>query len=112
MNGTIKYKGYIGNIEIDMKACRIGIKTIGLKKELSCYVTSTNDIQSAFETTIDNYIDDCKMRGVEPEKPKSDNNTICIRLKGEVMLQLEAEAKYRCVSKNAIINMILRERYS
>ena len=68
--GYLHHKGYNGSVEYSEEdKCLYG-KIIGLKNSLILYEgTSLDELKSDFEAGVENYLDRCKRKGVEPEKP-------------------------------------------
>lgn len=71
--GTLKYKGYIGSVNYsDEDKCLYG-KVMGLPSNILISYEGDNvrELQEDFSTAIDDYIDDCEKKGIEPQKTYS-----------------------------------------
>ncbi|MGH2411593.1 MAG: type II toxin-antitoxin system HicB family antitoxin, partial [Chloroflexota bacterium] len=66
-----------------------------------------SNLQHAFEEAIEDYLDDCKEGGVEPDKPRS--GTILVRTTPEMHRQVADAAQRTGMSINAWIEGALRE---
>ena len=68
--GLLKYKGYSGSVEFSAEDnCLFG-KVQGLHKATILYEgNSVDELRKDFEEGVDSYLEGCKERGVQPEKP-------------------------------------------
>ncbi len=70
MSNTIKYKGYVGSVEISEEDHTFTGKVLGLKKSLIMYEGKTlQELTEDFCGSIDDYLEYCNADGIEPEKP-------------------------------------------
>lgn len=87
---VLKYKGFEGNVEIDLErnVCRGKILFI---KDLIIYESeSISGIKVAFEEAVDDYIETCSDLGIEPEKP----------LKGVFQIRISPELHKECIIRS------------
>lgn len=107
--GTLKYKGYSGNVEYSEEdGCLYG-KVIGMNKDLISYEGKTVDeIKADFEAGIDMYLESCTERGVKPQKPYT--GMLNLRISSEVHSQLALKAQQTGRSINAIIKDALEKQ--
>ncbi|MDE6804194.1 MAG: type II toxin-antitoxin system HicB family antitoxin [Muribaculaceae bacterium] len=70
--GKLKYKGYSGTVEYSPEDnCLFG-KVLGLRGTLISYEgNSIEEIKKDFEQAVDDYLENCRERGIEPAKPYS-----------------------------------------
>lgn len=69
MSNLLSYKNYNGTVEYSKEdKCLYG-KVIGLKSLLSYEGESVQELETDFENVIDDYLNDCKERGIQPEQP-------------------------------------------
>lgn len=69
MSNLLSYKNYNGTVEYSKEdKCLYG-KVIGLKSLLSYEGDSVQDLEIDFQNVIDDYLNDCEERGVQPEQP-------------------------------------------
>lgn len=69
MNNLLSYKNYNGTVEYSKEdKCLYG-KVIGLKSLLSHEVDSVQRLETDFQNVINDYLNDCEERGVQPEQP-------------------------------------------
>ena len=69
MSDLLSYKDYNGTVEYsDDDKCFYG-KVVGIKSLLSYEGVSVQELEKNLQSTIDEYLADCKERNVEPEQP-------------------------------------------
>lgn len=69
MNNLLSYKNYDGTVEYSKDdKCLYG-KVIGLKSLLSYEGDSVQELETDFQNVIDDYLNNCEERGVQPEQP-------------------------------------------
>ena len=69
MSNLLSYKNYNGTVEYSREdECLFG-KVIGIKSLLSYEGQSVQELEQDFKTVIDEYLEDCKERNIEPEQP-------------------------------------------
>ncbi|GHV25312.1 antitoxin HicB [Clostridia bacterium] len=66
---TLKYKNYTGSIEVTPEDDCLHGKILGIKSLLSYEGQNLKELTADFESLIDEYLEDCKNEGIEPEKP-------------------------------------------
>ena len=81
--GFFKYKGYSGSVEFSPEDnCLFG-KVQGLHKATILYEgNSVDELRKDFEEGVDDYLSQCKERGVQPEKPYS--GKLIVRMSSEL----------------------------
>ncbi len=67
----LKYKGYTGYVVYDDEAHLFHGEVAAIKAVITFQGTTVTEIENAFKDSIDDYLDWCKERGKEPEKPHS-----------------------------------------
>jgi predicted HicB family RNase H-like nuclease len=75
------YKGYTATVEFDADEMVLHGRVENIRDVISFQAVSVDDLQSAFEEAIDDYLDLCSERGEQPEKPFS----------GKFVLRLDAD---------------------
>lgn len=71
MKQDMKYKGYSGSVEFsDADDCLYG-RIIGINDIISYEGQSVSEIKQAFHDAVDDYLEDCKATGKNPDKPYS-----------------------------------------
>jgi predicted HicB family RNase H-like nuclease len=67
----LAYKGYTGRAEYDDESGLLHGEVIDLRDVVTFQATSVAELEAAFRDSIDDYLEFCKERGEEPEKPFS-----------------------------------------
>jgi predicted HicB family RNase H-like nuclease len=67
----LKYKGYTGHVEFDDESGVLHGEVLDLRDVITFQGKSTEEIEQAFRDSIDDYLEFCKERGEEPDKPLS-----------------------------------------
>lgn len=74
----LNYKGYTGQAEFDDEAGLLHGEVLGLRDVVTFQGTSVEELKGAFEESVDDYLEFCRVRGEVPDKPFS----------GKLMLRL------------------------
>jgi len=101
----MEYKGYMGKVEFDDEAGVIHGEVINTRDVITFQGTSVDELKQAFEDSVDDYLDFCKERGDEPDKPFSGN--LVIRINPALHRELSVEAKKTGKSLNNLIELKL-----
>jgi len=67
----ITYKGYDGTVQFDDEAEIFHGEVLGLRDVVTFQGVSVEELKTSFEESIDDYLEFCKERGEEPDKPFS-----------------------------------------
>jgi predicted HicB family RNase H-like nuclease len=67
----MNYKGYIAKVEFDDEAMIFHGEVIGIRDVVTFQGKSVKEIEKAFHDSVDDYLDLCKDRGEELDKPFS-----------------------------------------
>lgn len=67
----LKYKGYTGHAEFDDEAGVFHGEVLDLRDVITFQGKSVDEIEEAFRESIDDYLELCRQRGEEPDKPFS-----------------------------------------
>ena len=67
----LEYKGYKGRVEFDDEAMLLHGEVIGLRDVITFQGTSVDELEEAFQDSIDDYLEFCEERGQQPDKPLS-----------------------------------------
>ncbi|MBO4571737.1 MAG: type II toxin-antitoxin system HicB family antitoxin [Bacteroidales bacterium] len=105
--GFLHYKGYVGNAEyFEQDKCFVG-RVLGLRKAGIIYEGETVEaLRKDFEESIDYYLDSCRERGVEPEKPYS--GKFVLRLPSELHGLAAEKADAQGISLNEFIKRAVK----
>ncbi len=97
----MNYKGYYGVVQYDDEAGIFHGEVINTRTVITFQGTTVDQIKQEFHDSVDDYLDWCKERGKEPEKPFS--GKFLLRISPELHRQLNMSAKINNTSLNAFI---------
>ena len=93
----LKYKGYTGYAEYDDEAAIFHGEVLDTKDVITFQGTNVEEIEQAFRDSIDDYLEFCKSRGEEPDRPFS----------GKFVLKLSPELHHKLYIKASRSGMSL-----
>jgi predicted HicB family RNase H-like nuclease len=67
----LNYKGYTGQIEIDLEHGMLCGRVIDIKDVVTFKGTTVEEARQEFEQSVDDYLEFCAELGEEPDKPFS-----------------------------------------
>lgn len=67
MNHTIQYKGYIGSVEFSEEDSIFYGKVMRIRSLISYEGESARELLEDFHGAVDDYLENCKAEGKEPE---------------------------------------------
>ncbi|NIM92176.1 MAG: toxin-antitoxin system HicB family antitoxin [Anaerolineales bacterium] len=100
----MEYKGYLGKVEFDDEAKVFHGEVINLRDVITFEGTSVEELQRAFEESIDDYLEFCRERNEEPDKAFSGNFIV------RVDPDLHREIYIRSRSEDASMNHWIAEK--
>lgn len=101
MSSLLSYKNYSGTVEYSKEdKCLYG-KVIGIKSLLSYEGNSVEELETDFQSVIDEYLEECKERGIEPEQ--SYKGTFNVRISPDLHRMLAIYAVEHGKSLNAVV---------
>ena len=75
---TMTHDGYVATVELDENAGLFHGEVINTRDVLTFQGRTLDELRAAFADTIADYLDWCRERGKEPERPYSGNFTVRI----------------------------------
>ncbi len=87
----INYKGYVAKVEFDPEDHIFVGHIIGIRDVVGFHGESVEELETAFQEAVDNYLDACKKLGQEPNKPYSGN--LMLRVPADVHAAVAAAAE-------------------
>ena len=102
----MNYKGYTAKVEFDDEAMIFHGEVIGIRDVVTFQGRSVEEIKKAFNGSVDDYLDFCKERGEEPDKPFS--GKFVVRISPEIHRKVYIAAKKAGQSINAWLNRNLQ----
>lgn len=103
----LKYEGYTGHVEFDDEADLFHGEVLDLKDVVTFQGKTPSEIRQAFRDSIDNYLEFCKERGEDPDRPFS--GRLILRLPKDLHRNAFLRAKEAGVSLNNWITSRLNE---
>jgi predicted HicB family RNase H-like nuclease len=85
----LKYKGYSGHVEYDDEAKLFHGDVLDTRDVITFQGTNVDEIEQAFRDSVDDYLDFCKERREEPNKPFS----------GKLVLRMSPELHHQVFLK-------------
>lgn len=103
----LTHKGYHGHVEFDAEAGVFHGEVLGTRDVITFQGTSVEELKEAFRDSVDDYLDYCKERGEEPDKPFS--GRLMVRVPPDLHRSASAQAKREGKSLNQWIVDKLKE---
>lgn len=103
----MKYKHYYGKVDYDDEAKIFHGELVGIRAVITFQGTTVEELEEAFKDSIDDYLEWCKKRRKQPEKPFS--GKLNLRMKQELHARLAALAHKHKTSLNTYINECLEK---
>ena len=103
----LTYKGYTGHVEFDAEAALFHGEVLDTRDVITFQGTSVEDLTQAFRDSIDDYLEFCRQRGEEPDKPFS--GRLMLRVPPTLHRRVHAQAKKEGKSLNQWIVEKLKE---
>jgi predicted HicB family RNase H-like nuclease len=94
----MEYKGYFAKVEFDDDDNIFHGEVINLRDVITFEGETVNDLRQAFKDSVDDYLQFCKNRGEQPEKPYS--GKFVVRLEPELHKNITIEAHKKGKSLN------------
>lgn len=94
----MQYKGYQADIEYDDEAGVFHGEVLNLKDVITFEGTCVEDLRQAFKDSVDDYLEFCRSRGEQPEKPFS--GKFIIRVRPELHQKIALKARVEDKSMN------------
>ena len=95
------YKGYDAIVEFDEEGKVFSGEVINTRDVITFQGDSVDELEKAFRDSVEDYLEFCKKRGEEPEKPFS--GTFTVRMTPEQHRHVALEARRRGMSINAYV---------
>ncbi len=101
------YKGYSAKVDFDDEAMIFHGEVTGIRDVVTFQGKTVDELKNAFHDSVDDYLDMCKSRGEEPEKPFS--GKFVVRVSPDVHRKIYMAAKRAGQSINAWLNTTLQK---
>ncbi|MGA8381052.1 MAG: type II toxin-antitoxin system HicB family antitoxin [Stellaceae bacterium] len=97
--------GYVARVELDEEVGLFHGEVINTRDVLTFQGRTLDELRAAFADTIADYVEWCRERGKQPERPYSGNFTV--RVSPELHRRIAAAAAREGKSVNAFISSVL-----
>jgi predicted HicB family RNase H-like nuclease len=98
---TMTHDGYLATVELDEAAGLFHGEVVNTRDVLTFQGRTLDELRTAFADTIADYVEWCRERGKEPERPYSGNFTV--RLPPELHRRIASTAARQHKSLNAFV---------
>lgn len=85
----LSYKGYTGHVEYDDEAGIFHGEVLDTRDVITFQGTTVDEIEAAFRESVEDYLEFCRERGEEPNKPFS----------GKLVLRMSPELHHKVFIK-------------
>ena len=103
----MKYKGYEAIVEFDEIDQLFFGNVINTRDVISFDGKTVEELKQSFEAVIDEYLEDCKQEGKEPDKPFS--GQFNLRISPELHRKISLKAKKQKLSLNTFVEQALEK---
>ncbi|MDD1421675.1 type II toxin-antitoxin system HicB family antitoxin [Dolichospermum sp. ST_sed1] len=103
----MKYKGYESVVEFDDEAEIFHGEIINIRDVITFQGSSVEELKQAFQDSVDDYLEFCKERGEEPDKPFS--GKFVVRIDPELHKVMTIQARQEGKSLNSWIEQRLSD---
>lgn len=103
----MEYKGYVGKIEFDDDANLFHGEVIDIRDVVTFQGKSVNELKKAFHESINDYLEFCKKRGENPDRPFT--GKFIIRLTPEQHRKVYVASKIQGKSLNSWVSEALEK---
>jgi predicted HicB family RNase H-like nuclease len=97
----LPYKGYTATVEFDSDEMVLHGRLTNIQDVVTFHAESVAQLPAAFEEAVDDYLELCRERGEEPDRPYS--GRFVVRLDPQLHRRLAADAERRRISINTWI---------
>jgi predicted HicB family RNase H-like nuclease len=104
---SMKYRGYSARVEYDERDNIFVGRILGIRSIISFHGVTVDELRSAFEHAVKDYLSECKQEGIHPEKPAS--GKLMLRVPPEVHSRALVAAQASGKSLNQWATEILRQ---
>jgi predicted HicB family RNase H-like nuclease len=104
----VKYKGYTGSVDYDAEDRLFYGRVDGITDIVSFQGDTVEALETDFRAGIDDYLDFCKERGVEPQRPCS--GRFVLRISPELHREAAIAARSQRESLNTWITRAIEAR--
>ena len=107
MSNTIEYKGYFGTVEYSSEDNQLFGKVVGVNSLVSYEGASISALKEDFRGAIDDYLNLCAEKGIEPEKTYK--GSFNVRVSPELHRSLAAYSAAHSQTLNTTVEDAIKE---
>lgn len=100
---TLSYKGYIGSLHYSKEDKTFWGKIEMIRSVVTFEAKDASELEALFQEAVDDYLDTCKIQGINPEKPFK--GVFNIRINPDLHKAAYEEALREGVSLNRFVEM-------
>ncbi|WP_138422515.1 type II toxin-antitoxin system HicB family antitoxin [Maritimibacter alexandrii] len=105
----LKYKGYVGSVEVDVNDDLLFGKLLHIRDLVNYEAETPSGLKIAFESAVDDYLQDCLELGVDPDVPFK--GAFNVRVTPELHRDLAICAKSQGKTMNEYVGHVLRRHH-
>jgi len=102
-----EYKGYAAAVEFDDQARVFHGEVAGTRDVVTFEGASVDELERAFRDSVDDYLEFCRQRGEEPDKPFS--GKVPLRIRPELHRRVHLAAASSGMSVNAWLSTVIEK---
>ncbi|SKB94286.1 Predicted nuclease of the RNAse H fold, HicB family [Soonwooa buanensis] len=106
--GVLKYKHYIGSVEYSETDKILFGKVQGIRGLISYEGQNVDELEQDFKNGIDDYLEECKMKGIEPQK--SYTGAFNVRIPSDMHGKAVLKANELGINLNAFVKTAIEEK--
>ena len=106
----LNYKNYVGSVEFSEEDSCFHGKIIGIKSLITFEGDCVKSITDDFHSAVDEYLEFCEKKGIEPEKPFK--GSFNVRIDAALHRKLALTASIQGVSLNTLVEDAIRQSLS
>ena len=103
----MEYKGYLGRVEYDDEAGVFHGEVINLRDVITFQGETVQELRTAFQESVDDYLAFCVARNENPERPYS--GTFTVRVPPELHRDVALQARLKKKSLNSWVAELMAE---
>lgn len=107
IGAVLKYNNYQGSIEYDEESETLHGKVLHVRDLITYEAESAKELKKVFQDSVNDYLETCKMEGIDPNKPYS--GSFNVRPGVELHEKLARMASVRGRSMNALVKEALSD---
>lgn len=105
---TLQYKGYVGVVEVDDEANLLHGQIVNTRDVITFQGRTVKELHKALEESVEDYLEFCKSRGEEPEKPFS--GKFMVRVDPSLHRELTIAAAIEGKSVQTVVREAIHQR--